>query len=214
MTTTNASLLLSHPEVLAEISVAERLEGWLARCQDNGRYVALTQSFVEALSAELKTFASHGSSVLEICAGDGSLAAALRAAGVAVTSTDANAIVGSDCVRLTAAEALSAYAPGIVLGAFVPIDSGVDALVLKHPTVHTYVVINARIGGELGTSSLWSTPGWTRRQMVTASERLLTRHDIWFADNRPVRQVGEVWCFTRNNHPLTAAAAAHHERSA
>jgi putative intracellular protease/amidase len=190
--------LPSHARVLAELASAERAEGWLARCADAGRYVTLHRTFVDALARVLRPLAAGRGPVLEVCAGDGTLAAALRAHGVAVVATDADPPPGAIAVeRLTASDALRLHDPAVVLGCFVPYDAGVDRQVLDHPGVRDYVVLNARLAGALGADCLWTRAGWDRRRLAAVATRMLCRHDVWLDDAQPVLRFGEAWCLSR-----------------
>ena len=190
--------LPSRAGVLDELARAERAEGWMARCADAGRYVALNRAFVDALAEALRPLVDGGAHVLEVCAGDGALAAALRRRGVAVVATDIDPPSNSVSVeRLTAAEALSRYDPTVVLGSFVPFDAGVDRQILDHPRVRDYVVLNARLAGAFGADCLWTRTGWGRRRLSAVTASVVSRHDVWLGDEQPVRRLGEAWHLRR-----------------
>ena len=190
--------LPSRAQVLAEVARAERAEGWLARCADAGRYVALHRPFADALARALRPLVAGGAPVLEVCAGDGALAAALRRRGLAVVATDAEPPPGAAAVeRLSADEALARYRPAVVLGSFVPFDAGVDRRVLGESGVREYLVLNARLGGALGAECLWTHPGWHRRPLPAVSARMVCRHDVWLGDARPLLRFGEAWRLSR-----------------
>lgn len=189
------STVAPFPRVLEELMAAERADGWLARCEEAGRHVALSEPLVEALAAALRTL---GRPALEICAGDGALARALAAQGVPIVATDADPPGGDsrEVERLTADEALRRHRPTVVLGSFVPVDSGVDRRVLWDPSVRHYVVLNARLSGALGPDLLWTLPGWARTPLPEVTRWLLTRHDVWLGGSRVLKH-GEGWLLTR-----------------
>lgn len=188
--------LPSPTRALQDLAEAERAEGWLARCEKAGRYVVLTERFVEALAGVLRRL---GGPVVEICAGDGSLADALRARDIRVHPTDLAPSAASPRVeRATADAALRRYRPPVVLGSFVPVDSGVDRRVLWDPYVRHYVVLNARLGGAFGAYPLWHVPGWTRVQLEEVTAEMITRHDVWRGDDAPVLRHGEAWLLSRD----------------
>ena len=186
-----------HESVVAEMEEAERQEGWLARCEEAGRYLALNAPLVEALALELRSLGEER--VLEVGAGDGSLATALRARGVRVAATDAKRppYVRSRVEALPAVEALRRHRAPVVLGSFIPFDSGVDSHVLRSSHVRHYIVLDARLGGELGSRELWSHPGWTRTPLDEVSRWMITRHDVWLGAGRPLVLHGEAWRLSR-----------------
>jgi hypothetical protein len=192
--------LPTYAAVLAELAEAEQQEGWMARCVDKGRYLALNLPFVEALAAELRSLG--GGPVLEICAGDGSLASALSRVGVEVIATDVSPPAEANDVRgMAAREALSAHRPRVVLGGFVPADSGVDRQVLESPYVQHYLILDARVGGELGSSHLWLAAGWERVPIDAVTRWMACRHDVWLGPGTPPLRRGEAWRFSRHaNH--------------
>jgi len=182
---------------LGEIAAAERRDGWLSACERNGRYWVPTQEFQAAFAEFLRRLSSGP--ILEVCAGRGELAEAISAAGVQVVATDANPPAGSRVIRASAEEALSRHRPAVVLGCFVPFDSGVDELVMTFPSVHHYVVLGARIGGLFGSAALWNDPAWTSEPLRHVSRWMLTRHDVWLgASRQKILQHGEAWRFRRN----------------
>ena len=191
----SAMALPTYEQVLAQVAAAEHNDGWLVACEDAGRYLALNEPFVAALAQHLATLGDGP--IVEVCAGDGELAAALGQRGVEVIGTDAEAPAGSAVVRVEAAEALRRHRPRIVLGSFVPFDAGVDRAVLAGPSVAHYVVLNARLGGQLGDACLWGTQEWSGSLMEAATRWMICRHDVWMGSDRPLLRHGEVWHFHR-----------------
>ncbi len=184
----------------AQVIAAEASSGWLAECDDAGRFLAVNRELVEALAVVLRQFAQDGP-VLEVCAGSGALARPLAALGVHVQATDAEPPAGSDVLRMSGQTALRHFQPAVVLGVFVPHDAGVDEAVLACPSVRHYVMVNARIGGALGSPSLWAAPGWKSEPLDDVRRWVLTRHDVWLGHagkkNGDILQHGEVWHFER-----------------
>ena len=182
---------------LDKIAAAERGDGWLSVCEDRGRFLVLTGQFTAALARFLRTL--DAGPILEVCAGRGELAEAIRAAGVHVVATDAAPPADSAVIRASAEEALRRYRPAAVLGCFVPIDTGVDELVMRFPSVRHYVVLAARIGGLLGSPPLWRDPNWTAEPLAEVSRWMLTRHDTWIGTpGRSILRHGEAWHLHRN----------------
>lgn len=184
----------SHAQVVEDLTRAEQEEGWLARCEAVGEYLSLTLPLLAALADVLRPLVSGP--VLEVCAGDGSLARGLQRTGIAVTATDLHP-AGAGVRVASARDALLAFEPTLVIGSFVPFDSGIDRLVLEAPSVQHYLVLNARLGGELGARELWMTPGWRRRELSELSRWMITRHDQWIRPGAPLLQRGEAWLLTR-----------------
>ena len=194
--------LPTYAEVLARLSEAERAEGWMARCVDEGRYLTLNLPFVEALAAALRPLVEGP--VLEVCAGDGALAGELRRAGVEVVATDARPPAGAEGVgALAARDALAAHRPRVVLGAFVPVDSGVDREVLESPHVRHYLVLGARFGGPPGSPHLWPAAGWEGVLLEDVTRWTICRHDVWLGPGTPPLRRGEAWLLSR---PSTTAS--------
>jgi hypothetical protein len=102
---------------------------------------------------------------------------------------------------MSAQASLRHFQPAVVLGVFVPHDAGVDEAVLACPSVQHYVVVNARIGGALGSPSLWAAPGWKCEPWDDVRRWVLTRHDVWLGhagrEGSDILQHGEVWHFER-----------------
>ncbi|MBN2215986.1 MAG: hypothetical protein JW719_01290 [Pirellulales bacterium] len=179
-----------------EIAAAERNGGWLASCIDAERYFIPCRELAAALAECLRALGKGP--LLEVCAGRGELAEALAGRDVRLTATDANPPIGSGVLTLSAQAALQRFRPTVVLGCFVPCDARVDEAVLAWPDVRHYLVLGARVGGELASARLWRTPGWTCRSLPQVARWMLTRHDLWMDDaSRPIVQHGEAWCFSR-----------------
>ena len=184
---------------------SEQGDGWIAECVDEGRFLAVNRELVDALSLTLRQLAGNGP-VLEVCAGSGELARALTAAGLDLDATDVEPAARSEVLRLSAESALRNFRPSVVLGAFVPIDAGVDEAVLACPTVKHYVVLNARIGVALGSSTLWQASEWRAEPLEAVRPWMLTRHDVWMGSldraSSPtgnLLQHGEAWLFSRTS---------------
>jgi hypothetical protein len=178
---------------------AEQGTGWLDQCDDAGRFLVISRELVDALAQVLRRLAEPGP-VLEVCAGDGRLALQLAAAGIRVQATDAQPAASGDVLPLTAAEALRRFQPAVVLGSFVPFDAGVDEAVLRCSSVRHYLILNARIGGAMGSPALWADPNWHAQPLPNVRRWMLTRHDVWLGETHsdgPVLQHGEAWHLTR-----------------
>lgn len=185
----------TYDQVLQQVADAEHAAGWLLACEDDCRYLALNEQFVAELARCLA--ALDDGPVVEVCAGAGELAAALRRYGVDVLGTDVDPPAGSAIVRADATQALLRYQPRIVLGSFVPFDAGVDRAVLAESCVAHYVVLNARLGGQFGDACLWEAAQWSATPLEAATRWMICRHDVWLGANRPLLRHGEAWHFQR-----------------
>jgi hypothetical protein len=192
----------SFAEWRARLIAADAASGWLDECDDAGRFLAVSQELVEVLARTLRRFAGGGP-ILEVCAGVGALVRPLAALGIQVQATDAEPPEGAAVLRISAQAALYHFQPAVVLGVFVPHDAGVDEAVLACPSVRHYVIVNARIGGALGSASLWNAPGWKSEPLDDIRPWVLTRHDVWRGhagrESGDILQHGEVWHFERSS---------------
>jgi hypothetical protein len=194
---------LTRPELLTfdawrrRMVEAEQGDGWLVACEAAGRHLAPCRELIDALADLLGSLVMEvGGPVLEICAGCGELAAALSDRKVPVVPIDVDPPAGGEVLRMSAEEALERYRPAAVLGAFVPVDSGVDEAVMRCPTVRHYVVLGVRLGGLFGSASLWHDAAWKPAPLDGVGRWMLTRHDVWLGG--PGDQVirhGEAWHF-------------------
>jgi len=186
---------------------AEQNNGWLEQCADSGRFLAINRELVDTLALTLRQLAGN-SLILEVCAGSGILSHLLAARDVHIQATDVNPPQGSKTLSMSAQEALHRFKPSVVLGIFVPHDGGVDEAVLTCPWVQHYVIINARIGGALGSPLLWRAPDWKHEPLDNISRWLITRHDVWLGcdnmDSDAILQHGEAWHLTRTTLSPTA----------
>jgi hypothetical protein len=186
---------------LDQVVASEQGDGWLLACEGAGRFLAPCRELVQSLAALLRCL-TNGRPILEVCSGGGELAAALRAAGVPILATDASPAEGTDVERIAAQEALQKYRPGVVLGAFVPSDAGVEPSILNCPSVEHYVVLGARINGAFGASALWQDARWQGSPLGEMTDWMITRHDVWLGRDRlPLLRHGEAWHFQRNPVP-------------
>lgn len=186
------TVLPTYESLLDEIGAAERGEGWLGVCEQAGRFLVPCGELIASLAQRLGPL--DDSPVLEVSAGRGELAESLRAAGVRMVATDVELPEGftGPVERRSAEQALEQYRPALVLGSFVPVDSGIDRMVMSFPSVRHYVVLGARIGGLFGSASLWEEAGWTARPLDAVTQWMITRHDVWI-DRRTILRHGEAW---------------------
>lgn len=153
---------------------AEQAQGWVAWCRDHDIFVACTDEFVEAVAAELRFFSG---TILEIGAGSGELAAELRERAVPVIATD-SAPTGASVNKLNARDALQRYRPQTVLSSFLPVDTAIEADVLRFPSVRQYLYIGPVIMGRVGPHALWNVAGWNAKPLPNVDAVLISRLDV------------------------------------
>ena len=181
---------------LDHVVACEQAEGWLLACEGAGRYLAITRELLDPLASLLRSLA-RGSPIVEVCAGNGELAGALKDVGLTVMATDANPST-LQVERLSAEEALDKYRPRVVLGSFVPYDAGVEGAILRCPSVRHYVVLGARLGGAFGSGALGQNPDWYGALCTGITRWMITRHDVWLGEGpMPLLQHGEAWHYRR-----------------
>jgi hypothetical protein len=203
MMTLESEALPSHDNVLAQVAVAEHGSGWLALCDDEGQYVALNRQFVDALASVLLKINPSGYHVLEVCAGNGALAAALRTRGIDIIATDFNPPTDArEVLSSSARDALEKYCPRVVLGSFVPFDALIDEAILGNDSVQAYVVLGARTGNERRIEWQPVHPGWVCSPLPRVTSYLVTRHDVWLGHRLPILKKGDAWLLRRKNPVL------------
>jgi len=164
----------------------EPVGSWLEYCEASGVFHFPTVDYVECLAEAVER--SGAQVAVEVAAGRGALAAALRRLGVAVTATDPRG-EGPDVVECSAHGALSRFEPDLVIGCWTPVDSGIDAAVMAWPSVRRYLYIGHEHNGMVGHERLWQTPGWTHRRLEDADRVNLGRTD--YCLDWPIRNVAQ-----------------------
>jgi hypothetical protein len=183
----------SEPESIStwfeRLEEAEKDDGWLAWCRDHNLYVAYSRELLDALAQALSQFAG---TILELGAGSGELALALRGRAVPVIATDV-APKNPDVIALAAHNALRTYQPSTVLSSFLPVDGRIEAEILRCASVNRYFYIGPIVMERVGPDSLWSVPGWRAESLPEIDSLLISRLDV-LAD------------FTRRTHRRGAGA--------
>jgi len=174
-------------EAVALLRAAEKgiggADSWLEWCEQRTVFFLPTIEFAQALAPVVGGIIrplTATAPVLEVCAGEGLLAEALRAEGLQIVATDADPSPLArkrGVERASAAEALETLEPVLVRGCWVPADSGVDSAVMASPTVKHYLVINHSVNGIVGSEALWTTPGWTSERLRSAERYALCKFD-------------------------------------
>ncbi|MGI8687559.1 MAG: hypothetical protein ACR2M3_03175 [Thermomicrobiales bacterium] len=141
--------------------------GFVAVCRAQGIYHLPTVEIVSALAHTLKRLPAPW---LEVGAGRGDLARALRAAGVPITATDDGAWwpdpLPADVERCAITDALQRYQPGIALCVWSPRGTNWPALFRATPSIRAYLLIGDGPHGMTGNAASWSgAPGWRRRAL-------------------------------------------------
>jgi hypothetical protein len=142
--------------------------GFVAVCRARGIYHLPTVEFVTALTRILKQLPGPW---LEVGAGRGDLARALRAAGVPITATDDGAWwsdpLPDDVGPYAALAALTRYQPGTLLCVWPPRGTDWPALFRAIPSVRAYLLVGDGPRGMTGDTVSWSgAPGWRRRTLA------------------------------------------------
>lgn len=143
--------------------------GFIAACRARGIYHLPTVEFVACLA---RTLARLPGPWLEVGAGRGDLARALRAATVPIRATD-----GGDwwadplpetVERCAVTAALARYCPGTVLCVWPPRGTNWPALFRAAPSVRAYLLIGDGPHGMTGDAASWSgASGWRCRALPT-----------------------------------------------
>ncbi len=160
----------------------EAVSAWIEYADAQGIFHFPTIEYVQALAEELQRLAPK--QIVEVAAGDGKLAQALCARGLDVAATDANA-EANGVRRMTAGEALAKFQPDLVIGCWAPIDTGIDAQVMRWPSVRTYVYIGHEHNGIVGHEGLWQAAGWRHRRLESADAHNLGRTDFCLSFDPP-----------------------------
>ena len=144
----------------------------------------LTREFVEALAARLR--ASGGAPVLEVGAGRGDLARALRGRGAPVIATDEGAWLDgrrrwprglpADVEPLDYRAALERHRPAVVLCSWLPQGEDWTPAFRACPSVREYILIGEEPGGSTGTrASFDAPPPWRRTALDDVARAGITR---------------------------------------
>jgi hypothetical protein len=139
--------------------------GFVAFCRARGIYHFLTVEFVAALASRLRRLPAP---YVEVGAGRGDLARALRANGLPIVATDDGAwwpdSLPDDVARCDVETALAHYHPGTVLAVWPPRMSDWPALFRAAPSLQSYLLVGDGPRGMTGNAAAWGeAPGWRHR---------------------------------------------------
>lgn len=139
--------------------------GFVTLCRSRGIYHLPTAEFVIALAALLRRLPAP---CLEVGAGRGDLARAIRACGVPIVATDDGTWweedLPEDVARCDVSAALESYRPGTVLSVWPPRATDWPARFRAAPSVRAYLLIGDGARGMTGGAAAWAgAAGWRCR---------------------------------------------------
>lgn len=157
--------LPSNADLDARLADPGTRTGFVALCRARGIYHFPTVECVAALASLLRRLPAP---YLEVGAGQGDLARAVREAGVPVTATDDGTWwperLPGDVAKCDVSTALKRYHPGTALCVWPPRRSNWPAIFRAAPSVRAYLLIGAGPRGMTGDAAVWEgAPGWRRR---------------------------------------------------
>jgi hypothetical protein len=159
-----AQTLPANAALDARLAEPETRAGFVAVCRARGIYHLPTAEFVVALAHALRRLPGP---YIEIGAGRGDLARAVRAAGVPLIATDDGSWwpdgLPNDVAQRDVAAALTHFQPGTVLCVWPPSGTDWPADLRACPTVRAYLIVGADPRGMTGDAATWSgATGWRR----------------------------------------------------
>lgn len=185
--------LISYNQAEIFFREQEQKDYWLDWCIENEVYHYYTQDYIDIIARELKKIdqslyrnsyrldpvngSASAKRIIEIGAGRGRLSHGLQNKGISIFSTDPEA-GNKDVRQLSAAEALQKYNPEVVIGAWLPVDAGIEAMVLDYPTVKYFLYICQVFNGAVGSEKIWQTNKWEITSLPEADKYSLSRYDF------------------------------------
>jgi hypothetical protein len=163
----------------ARLAAPETRAGFVAVCRARGIFHLPTVEFVAALVALLRRLPGP---YLEVGAGRGDLARAVRAAGVPLTGTDDGSWwpdgLPGDVACCAVATVVARYEPGTALCIWPPRGTNWPAQFRACPCVRAYLIIGADQRGMTGDAAAWAgAPGWRRTWLPRLAARSRCRLD-------------------------------------
>ncbi len=163
----DAHALPANAALDARLAAPETRAGFLPVCRARGYYHIPTAEFVDALAGVLRSLPGP---CLEAGAGQGTLARAVRAAGVPLIATDNGTWwpdgLPPDVERRDLADALAAHRPGTVLIVWPPRQSDWPARCRAAASVRAYLLVGDGPRGMTGDAATWAgAAGWRRASL-------------------------------------------------
>jgi len=168
----HAQVVPTNAALDARLAQAGTRAGFVPVCRTRGYFHIATREFVRALAAVLRRLPGP---YVEIGAGRGALAQAMRGEGVPLIATDdgtwwaemergvTDTGRAGDVERADVLTALATHHPGTVLAVWPPRDSDWPALFRATPGVRAYLLIGDGTGAMTGNAATWgAAPGWRR----------------------------------------------------
>ncbi len=148
----------------ARLADAGTRVGFVPVCRARGYFHLPTAEFVAALAGALRRLPGP---YLEVGAGQGALARAVRAVGVPLIAADDGAwwpdALPPDVARMDVQTALTHHAPGTALVVWPPRNTHWPALFRATGSVCAYLIIGEGAGGMTGDDAAWAeAAGWSR----------------------------------------------------
>ncbi len=149
----------------ARLADATTRAGFVAACRERGIYHLPTVEFVAALAHALQRLSGLW---LEVGAGRGDLARAVRNVGIPIVATDDGswwpALLPDDVTRCDLHIALARFQPATVLCVWPPRDTDWPAVFRSDASVRAYLLIGDGPRGMTGLSTTWAgDKGWRCR---------------------------------------------------
>jgi hypothetical protein len=141
--------------------------GFVAFCRARGIYHVPTVEFVTALATLLRRLPAP---YIEVGAGQGDLARAIRTNALPIIATDDGTwwpdSLPDDVAQCDVRTALARYRPGTVLAVWPPRETDWPALFRAAPTVRSYLLIGDGPRGMTGNAATWGDAhGWRHRSL-------------------------------------------------
>jgi hypothetical protein len=186
--------LPSFHSVQANIEQTPLRSNWMLPCENEDTRLGLSSEFVTTLSDILRSLPNP---ILEVGPRNSRLARVLadHGAPVRAVGTPAPQAAASDRFNLDPMPEEDSFPT--VLNAFAPPDSGVHQDVMHDSSVQSYLVLTARVAGVFDSSTLSNQRGWNVQPLFDLQRWMLTRHDMYVCDGRPLLRYGEAWLFQR-----------------